>query len=101
VIDANDISGCGVNTEVDAGEVTFMIRNFGDVDGDEKIGILDVVLLRSYLTEASGTVEIKAGADANGDGTIDSLDLLHIRRYLANYNYSTGESTVVLGPNTN
>ena len=36
--------------------------------------------------------------DANGDGTVNAADVLLLRKYMANYNYDTGESTVVLGP---
>ena len=40
---------------------------------------------------------IAVGADANGDGKISLLDLTLLRQYLANYNYDTGKSSVVLG----
>lgn len=33
-----------------------------------------------------------------GNGEINGKDILIIRKYLANYNYDTGKSTVVLGP---
>ena len=36
--------------------------------------------------------------DVNGDGKINGRDLVKLRKYLANYNESTGESTIVLGP---
>ena len=38
-------------------------------------------------------VEIIYG-DANGDGEVDGKDLLLLRRYMANYNFTTGESTI-------
>lgn len=34
--------------------------------------------------------------DANGDGDVNGQDLLLLRKYLANYDYSTGSSTIVV-----
>ena len=36
--------------------------------------------------------------DANGDGQINMEDVILLRQYIANYNYETGSSTVILGP---
>ncbi|MBE6695392.1 MAG: hypothetical protein E7587_02960 [Ruminococcaceae bacterium] len=36
--------------------------------------------------------------DANGDGIVSSADVLLLRKYMANYDYDTGSSTIVLGP---
>lgn len=38
--------------------------------------------------------------DANGDGIVSSADVLLLRKYMANYDYDSGSSTVVLGPPT-
>ncbi len=105
VVDANSISGQGVNTAVTAGTVTFRSYAYGKVvdDGSTKITTKDVVTLREYIANfnyetGESTVKVSAGADVNCDGSINTLDLILLRQYLANYNYDTGESTVVLGP---
>ena len=36
--------------------------------------------------------------DANGDNNINGADIMRLKNYIANFNYETGESTVVLGP---
>lgn len=36
--------------------------------------------------------------DVNGDGQINGRDVILLRKYMANYDYDTGESTIVLGP---
>ena len=46
---------------------------------------------------ASEAVEIMYG-DVNGDGQINMEDVILLRQYIANYNYETGSSTVILGP---
>lgn len=105
VIDANSISGQGVNTAVTGGPVTVWSFNFGKVndDGSTEVNIGDIVTLRKYIADydyetGTSSVTVAAGADANYDGSINTHDLILLRQYLANYNYDTGESTVVLGP---
>ncbi|HCG36129.1 MAG TPA: hypothetical protein DER23_07285 [Clostridiales bacterium] len=85
------------------GVVTVIDFIYGDANGDEKIDMKDVVLLRKYIvnydydTETSSVV-IEAGADANGDGNLDMKDVVLLRKYIANYDYDAGTSSIVLGP---
>ena len=39
--------------------------------------------------------------DVNGDGEINMKDVVILRQYITNYDYDTGSSSVVLGPNWN
>jgi hypothetical protein len=76
---------------------------YGDCDGDEKVNLTDILLLRKYLScrnpfTGEYDASIATGADVNGDGKISLKDAMILRRYLANRNPITGESTVVLGP---
>lgn len=69
----------------------------GDVNGDGgKINVSDIISLRGAVVDES-TDDLARGADVNGDGIVNSQDIIIIRKYLANYNYTTGESSVVLG----
>ena len=52
----------------------------GDINGDGKIDIRDLVRIKKYLTDPDSIVVY--GADYNGDGRIDSLDLAGIRKLL-------------------
>ena len=76
---------------------------YGDVNGDGKISLTDVVRLRRYLANrdlATGVspVIVEDGADVDGDGKITLDDALRLRKYLANRDPATGESSVELGP---
>ncbi len=76
---------------------------YGDANGDDKVDLRDVVLLRQYMANyvyatGASTVQVKPGADANGDGKVDLKDVVLLRQYMANYSYYTESSTVVLGP---
>ncbi len=97
VIDAMTTSADGVNTTVAAGSVTFKTFTYGDVSNDGKVTLTDIVVLRKYLAGIDG-IEVAIGADVNCDGVINSKDLILLRQYMAGYNYDTGESSVVLGP---
>ena len=69
----------------------------GDANGDGgMINVSDVIALRGAVVNES-TDNLASGADVNGDGIVNCQDIIIIRKYLANYNYTTGESSVVLG----
>ncbi len=89
VVDANNIQGYGVNTVIESGEVTFVIPDRGNVDGDpdNKITLADVMLLRKYLTDKDSVYIDVNNADVDLDGDVDVIDLIHIRKYIANYNF--------------
>ena len=44
------------------------------------------------------SVGIEGGADAYGDGIVNGQDVVRLKKYIANYDYTTETSTVVLGP---
>ena len=77
--------------------------NYGDVNGDGKISLVDVLRLRRYLAQrdpvtGASDVTVEVGADVNCDGKINLADVLLLRKYLSDRNPATGESSVVLGP---
>lgn len=76
---------------------------YGDANGDGKVDLKDVVLVRQYMANyvfdtQSSSVAVQAGADANGDGVVNLKDVVLLRQYMANFDYKTNSSTVVLGP---
>lgn len=55
----------------------------GDVNGDTKINVADLIKLRSYILHTVTEDEIsKTNADVNGDTKINVADLIQIRSYI-------------------
>ena len=68
----------------------------GDVDGNDKVGSSDYVLVRKHLTkQAILTGERLERADANTDGKVSSLDYIAIRKTILNGSGSTITPTAV------
>lgn len=57
-----------------------IIRKLGDVNGDGKLSITDLSLLKNYLTGNVSDNFIAANADVNGDGKITATDLSILQR---------------------
>lgn len=53
----------------------------GDLNGDGKVNILDLIRLKKYL--AGAKVELVGSADVTGDGKVNILDLIRLKKYLA------------------
>ena len=65
-----------------SGNVTIRNRIPGDMTGDGKVNVMDLIRLRKYL--AGDSVEINlSNADVTGDGKVNVMDLIRLRKYLA------------------
>jgi hypothetical protein len=76
---------------------------YGDSNGDGKVNLQDLLLLRQYIVNSDpisnvSTLAACAGIDADCDGKVTLLDVLMLRQYIAYSDPTTGESLVVLGP---
>ena len=54
----------------------------GDVNGDSKVDIVDVVDLARYLKGTARSVFVKSKADLNGDGKVNKEDLNSLSRLI-------------------
>ncbi|MBQ7874763.1 MAG: dockerin type I repeat-containing protein, partial [Oscillospiraceae bacterium] len=74
-------SSCG---ETESRALAALDYLLGDVNGDEKINVLDANLVRRYAAELDELDEKQlAAADVNGDGKVNVLDANLIRRFAA------------------
>ena len=53
--------------------------SFGDINGDGKTDLKDIVRLKKIL---AGLDESGTSADVNGDGEVNSLDLTIFKKYI-------------------
>lgn len=57
--------------------------NYGDIDGNGKVDIMDVILLnRNLMIGAEVTPQGLKNADVDCNGEVDSLDALNILKYV-------------------
>lgn len=82
---------------------------YGDVNGDGVVNVIDLGMLRKYLSSIDPTtglpsnnlsteLAIKTGADVNGDGYVNVIDLSMLRKYLASIDPITNQPSFSLGP---
>lgn len=64
--------------------------NYGDLNSDENVNLLDLIAMRKYLAKWTVKIDEKA-ADCNADGKVDLLDLILLRKYLAKWNVTIGK----------
>ncbi len=81
-----------------------MCNKFPERTNDMKTKILAFLLIFAMMlccfgAGISAAYTILYG-DATGDGMIDGKDLVRLKKYLAAYDYDSGTSDVVLGPDT-
>lgn len=73
-----------VNLIIKNGKV-IVVDNFvpGDVNGDTKVDITDVILVRRYLATGYDVSINTDAADVNADGKVNATDVILMRRFIA------------------
>lgn len=59
-------------------------RPFGDINGDYRVSITDLVILHRITLGMDSTPLQRLRADLNRDGVVDELDLKILQTYIAN-----------------
>lgn len=76
----NNITGTAVNIE---DPTVVKVLNYGDVNDDGVITLVDYTLLRKYITLGNTGINLNTSkADVNRDGDIDFLDLIALKQKL-------------------
>ena len=100
IVDAFSKTSNEVITLPQSGTLIAVKVLYGDCDGDNSITLIDVAMLRNYLSNPNTKMPNAMfifTADANDDGVIETSDLVLIRQYLANYNFDTNKPGITLG----
>lgn len=64
--------------------IALAYRPFGDVNGDYRVSILDLVIVHRITLEMEHTPLQYIRADLNNDGVVDELDLNILHNYVLN-----------------
>jgi hypothetical protein len=82
--DLADKSGDMLDAAFRGGQIDIVNFTYGQINGDDKIDISDVVLLKSYLLgDIEFTPRQLRAADVNRDGVVAAADLLMLMKYIA------------------
>ncbi|SHH44778.1 InlB B-repeat-containing protein [Clostridium grantii] len=73
---------------------------WGDVNGDKKINLKDVLLLKQYIAGYENDID-KAAADINSDGVINEEDMLLMKQYIAGWDMKLGPEVYTIAFNSN
>lgn len=74
------ISDASAGVEITVEEMPFVK---GDINGDGNVNIRDVVKLKQYIKNTSGTTGVVEGAvDINGDGNVNIRDVVALKQYI-------------------
>lgn len=77
-----------INNALDEVEITVTSGKLGDMDSDNKINMLDLLLLRRIIAkydQPTSWQKLVGNTDRGVNGTINMADLLILRRYIARY----------------
>lgn len=77
----NELNELAINTM--AGNISVQDFMPGDLNGDKKVSISDIILLRRFIVDGYDISVNENAANVNGDDKVTSADVILLRRYLA------------------
>ncbi|MFC1544933.1 M6 family metalloprotease domain-containing protein [Gemmatimonadota bacterium] len=77
--DGEELYTLPAGAPLDSYKVTVALEKPGDLDGDWRVSIFDLLDMLSYLGQPDGT----GAGDVNADGKVDIFDLLEVLRLMA------------------
>lgn len=79
----HDIDEQPVPFTAEAGKVTVKIHTPGDVNGDGRVNINDVIRLAAYVkARGDGVIVMPGSPDTNGDGRVNINDVIRLAAYV-------------------
>lgn len=82
-VEIEDDNDCLLNANIHFGKEPTMEYTPGDVNGDNKIDVKDVVLIRRFVAGGYGVAINETAANVNGDDKLDVKDVIILRRFIA------------------
>lgn len=73
------ITGQTTGRQLSAGAVTDFHVLFGDIDGNEAVGLMDYLNIRGTYNHSTGDTGYNASYDFNEDGTVNTSDMMELR----------------------
>ncbi len=77
----NEITIATGNDPLTKANIHFADTPTGDLTGDDKVDVTDLIRLKKYIADSS--TELSASADLNDDGRVDILDLIRLKKIIA------------------
>jgi hypothetical protein len=81
VLDGNKDGMAGDSHSFGADSADAFFRNYGDVNGNGVVDLIDFAEFRRTFGQSAGSVGYRRGLDADGDDTIGLLDFAEFRRH--------------------
>ncbi|MHA6480970.1 LamG-like jellyroll fold domain-containing protein [Paenibacillus sp. strain BS8-2] len=69
--------------ETDSAVITVVSRTTGDLDGDNRVDLLDARAILKLIVSGGGSAAERAAADVNGDGEVNTQDVLALLQMIA------------------
>ncbi len=100
VVDMEDLTKLTTTQNSTYEDKTVAPGSRGDINGDGRINIQDLVMLKKRLAKYKDITVVEKACDVDGDGMIDIRDAVLLSRYLAGFNINLGDIATPVEPIT-
>lgn len=100
VVDMEDLTKVTTTQNNTYEDKTVVAGSRGDINGDGRINIQDLVMLKKRLAEYKNILVVEKACDISGDGIIDIRDAVLLSKYLAGFNINLDDIATPVEPTT-